>query len=303
MNEHVLEVRFWGVRGSLPSPGPETTLVGGNTSCVEVTGGGSRVILDAGSGLRALGDHLMKTQQTKDITLLLSHVHWDHVMGLPFFTPLYTAVSPIVIAAGPLGVPVQEALERQMMPPLFPVKFDAVRSRVRTVDLASDAAFSVGALSITMLPLIHPDPVIAYRIEYGGRSVVYATDTEHTEGELNARLAQFVSGADILIYDAQYTPEEFRGEDGPSRKGWGHSTFQAGAEICRAANVKTLALFHHDPRRTDDAVAAIVQRARGHFADTIAARENLAIRLEAGRSRTGSLPKVDLHEAAFASAS
>lgn len=302
MNEDVLEVRFWGVRGSLPSPGPETTLVGGNTSCVEVTGGGSRVILDAGSGLRALGDQLMRTQQTSELTLLLSHVHWDHVMGLPFFAPLYAAPSPIVIAAGPLGVPVQEALERQMMPPLFPVKFDAVRARVRTVDLPADARFNVGALSITMLPLVHPDPVIAYRIEYGGRSVVYATDTEHTEGEIDGRLARFASGADILIYDAQYTPEEFRGEDGPSRKGWGHSTFQAGAELCRAANVKTLALFHHDPRRTDDAVAEIVKRARAFFPDTIAARENVALRLEAGRVRADVKSSVDLHTAAFAAA-
>lgn len=296
--EDALEVRFWGVRGSLPSPGPETTLVGGNTSCVEVTGGGSRVILDAGSGLRALGDHLVRTNQAGDLTLLLSHVHWDHVMGLPFFAPLYTARTPIVIASGPLGVPVHVALEQQMMPPLFPVKFDAVRSRVRTVDLAADAAFRVGALSITMLPLVHPDPVIAYRIEFAGRSVVYATDTEHTEGELDTRLARFAAGADLLIYDAQYTPEEFRGEDGPSRKGWGHSTYLAGAELCRAAGAKTLALFHHDPRRTDEAVAELVRRARAVFPETIAAREGLSFCFEAGISRAQRPATADLRAVA-----
>jgi phosphoribosyl 1,2-cyclic phosphodiesterase len=278
--EDALEIRFWGVRGSLPSPGPETAMVGGNTSCVEVKGGGSRIILDAGSGLRALGDALVARGEAKDLTILLSHVHWDHVMGLPFFVPLYTAEKPIVIAAGPIGVPILEALERQMMPPLFPVSFDAVRARVRTVDLAADTAFDVGALHVTMLPLVHPDPVIAYRISFGGRSVVYATDTEHSEGTIDARLAAFARQADVLIYDAQYTPEEYRGEVGPPRRGWGHSTFAAGAELARAAEVKTLALFHHDPRRTDDEVGAIVRRAREVFPHTVAAREGLSLRAE-----------------------
>ena len=278
--EEGLDVRFWGVRGSLPSPGPETAMVGGNTACVEVCGGGSRVILDAGSGIRALGDSLMAKGEGEDLTILLSHVHWDHVMGLPFFAPLYAGKTPITIAAGPLGLPVESALERQMSPPLFPVSYDAVRSRVKTVDLAADRHFRVGALTITMLPLIHPDPVIAYRIAFGSSSVVYATDTEHLEGQLDERLLRFAHGADILIYDAQYTPEEYRGEVGPSRKGWGHSTFLAGAELARAANIKTLALFHHDPRRTDAEVAAIVQRCREHFPSTVAARENLSLRVE-----------------------
>jgi len=264
-------------------------MVGGNTSCVEVTGGGSRVILDAGSGIRALGDALMKRGEHKRVHLLLSHVHWDHVMGIPFFAPLYIPGSEVVIGAGPLErdhasgarLPLREVLKRQMTPPLFPIDFDAVGERVVTVDIEPDSAFMIGQLEITISSLSHPDPVCAYRVSFGGRSVVYATDTEHEEGKLDERLVRLCRGADVLIYDAQFTPEEYRGEVGPSKKGWGHSTFEAGAAVARAAGVKTLALFHHDPRRTDEGVAEIVQRARAVFPNTVAARESLALRFEA----------------------
>ncbi len=279
--DRALEVRFWGVRGSLPSPGADTALVGGNTSCVEVTAAGSRVILDAGSGLRALGDRLIASGEQRETTMLLSHVHWDHVMGLPFFGPLYMPGCELTIASGPLGMPLRDVLRRQMTQPLFPIEFGAVESRVKTIDLDARQRFSVGALEVSMLALNHPDPVFAYRLDYAGRSVVYATDTEHEEGRLDEQLVEFARGTDALIYDAQYTPEEYRGEVGPSRKGWGHSTFEAGAEVARAAGAKTLVLFHHDPRRNDDAVSELLRRARGAFENTVAARESLALRFEA----------------------
>lgn len=279
--DRALEVRFWGVRGSLPSPGADTALVGGNTSCVEVTAAGSRVILDAGSGLRALGDRLIASGEQRETTMLLSHVHWDHVMGLPFFGPLYMPGCELTIASGPLGVPLRDVLRRQMTQPLFPIEFSAVESRVKTIDLDARQRFRVGALEVSMLALNHPDPVFAYRLDYAGRSVVYATDTEHEEGRLDEQLVEFARGTDALIYDAQYTPEEYRGEVGPSRKGWGHSTFEAGAEVARAAGAKTLVLFHHDPRRNDDAVSELLRRARGAFENTVAARESLALRFEA----------------------
>ena len=306
MAEEALEIRFWGVRGSLPSPGNETALVGGNTSCVEVTGGGSRVILDAGSGIRALGDALMKAGEAKRVHLLLSHVHWDHVMGIPFFTPLYVPGTELVIGSGPLErdaspqrgalsasdnrLPLRDVLKRQMTPPLFPIEFDAVAGRVTTVDLEPDSAFTVGRLEITMASLSHPDPVWAYRISFGGHSVVYATDTEHQEGKIDERLVRLALGADVLIYDAQYTPEEYRGEVGQSKKGWGHSTFEAGAAVARAAGAKTLVLFHHDPRRTDEGVAEIVQRARAVFPNTVAARESLSLRFDAEPRRIDASP-------------
>lgn len=274
-----LEVRFWGVRGSIPSPGADTVLVGGNTACVEVRGGGSRIVLDAGTGLRHLGDALMASGEHRDVHLLLSHVHWDHVMGFPFFVPLYVPGVEIHVATGHSGAPLRELLRRQMSAPMFPVDLDRVPSRVVCRDLGDGERFRVGAFEVTVARLSHPDPVYAYRIDHAGRSVVYATDTEHQEGVVDARLVALARDADVLIYDAQYTPEEYVGLVGPGRVGWGHSTYRAGAEIAAAANVRTMALFHHDPRRTDDGVADIVRRARELFPATVAAREGLALEL------------------------
>ncbi len=286
MSEDKLQVRFWGVRGSIPTPGPDTVGVGGNTACVEVCGGGSRVVLDAGTGLRGLGNALVGAGEHRDVTVLLSHVHWDHVMGLPFFAPIYMPGVQLTVASGPAGrQPLRELLRRQMSAPMFPVDLGAVGARVTCRDLADGQRFSVGALAIEMARLNHPDPVYAYRVSYGGRSVVFATDTEHYAC-VDPRLARLARGADLLIYDAQYTPEEYAGEAGPSRVGWGHSTFAAGAELARAAGAGTLALFHHDPGRSDAAVSAIVERARGLFPDTIAAREGLVVALDgAGAAR------------------
>ncbi|NUO47565.1 MAG: MBL fold metallo-hydrolase [Polyangiaceae bacterium] len=280
-NDDALELTFWGVRGSIPSPGADTAMVGGNTSCLEVTGGGTRLILDAGSGLRALGEKITRSCEHRSVTIFLSHVHWDHVMGLPFFTPLYMPGVEITIGAGPSGTPLREVLRRQMSAPMFPVDFDKIGSKVTTVELKEHGAADIGALRVTFAKLNHPDPVLAYRVSYGGRSIVYATDTEHREGEIDATLVALSRGADVLVYDAQYTPEEYAGKVGPSRKGWGHSTFEAGAAVARAAGVKTLALFHHDPTRSDEGVAEIVKRARAIFPHTVAAREGLSFSLEA----------------------
>ena len=278
--DDALEVRFWGVRGSIPSPGSDTAIVGGNTSCVEVSGGGTRLVLDAGSGIRGLGDRLVADGAHRSVHVLLSHVHWDHVMGLPFFGPLYMPGVDLTISAGPSGTPLRDVLKRQMSAPMFPVDFDRVGARVRTCELPEQGSIDIGALRVTIAKLNHPDPVLAFRVSYGGRSVVYATDTEHREGEVDQTLVRLSRGADVLIYDAQYTPEEYAGEAGPSRKGWGHSTFAAGADVARAAGVKTLALFHHDPKRTDESASEIVKRSRVLFPDTVAAREGLALRFE-----------------------
>jgi phosphoribosyl 1,2-cyclic phosphodiesterase len=280
-NDDALELTFWGVRGSIPSPGADTAIVGGNTSCLEVTGGGTRLILDAGSGLRALGEKLTRSCEHRNVTIFLSHVHWDHVMGLPFFTPLYMPGVEITVGAGPSGTPLRDVLRRQMSAPLFPVDFEKIGSKVTTVELKEHGSADIGALRVTFAKLNHPDPVLAYRVSYGGRSVVYATDTEHREGEIDATLVALSRGADVLVYDAQYTPEEYDGKVGPSKKGWGHSTFEAGAAVARAAGVKTLALFHHDPTRSDEGVADIVKRSRALFPHTVAAREGLSFSLEA----------------------
>jgi len=282
-----VNIRFHGVRGSLATPGTKTANVGGNTSCVEITAGETRLILDAGTGLRALGEELIANGEL-DATILLSHLHWDHIQGLPFFTPLYLPQSNLQILSGPNGVmPLASALKEQMRAPFFPVEFGDVAANICARDLAANETFRVGDAMVTVSRLNHPDPVYGYRIEAGGVSIVYATDTEHFSC-VDPHLAKLARGADVLIYDAQYTPEEYAGEAGPARVGWGHSTFQAAAELANAAEVENLILFHHDPKRADSDVRDIETRARALFANSVAAREGMTISAEDLAAGSGS---------------
>jgi len=267
---HDLTVRFLGVRGSVATPGPDK-LSGGNTSCVEVCAGDTRIILDAGTGLRILGDERMKLGP-RHSTILLSHLHWDHVAGLQFFTPVYVPGHRVEIASGPNGVMSHDAAIRALFKaPFFPVEFDDLGGQVTTRELRPNDKFVIGDITITMMKLNHPDPVYGYRLEHGGHSIVYATDTEHFSC-VDPTLKKLAAGADILIYDAQYTPEEY-----PAKVGWGHSTWEAGAELARAAGVPQLVLFHHDPNRTDAQLAAIEGAARAALPGTVAAREGLVL--------------------------
>jgi phosphoribosyl 1,2-cyclic phosphodiesterase len=268
---HSLSARFLGVRGSLATPGAATASVGGNTACVEITAGDTRIVLDAGSGLRGLGDSLVSRGPT-ETTILLSHLHWDHICGLPFFVPIYIPGNRVEVVSGPNGVlPLEDAMRRQMSAPFFPVEYDEVATQLRTREVRAQTAFHIGPVKAFAAKLNHPDPVYGYRLEAGGRSIVYATDTEHYAC-VDPTLRQLAAGADILIYDAQYTPEEY-----PGKVGWGHSTWTAAVELARAAGVKQLVLFHHDPRRTDAQVAELEHRARAVFAPTIAAREGVTL--------------------------
>ena len=280
MEESGLIVEFHGVRGSVASPGPHTAGVGGNTSCVEVLAGQTQLILDAGTGLRRVGDRLMRRGSPVDSTLLLSHLHWDHIQGIPFFSPLYVPGTQVRIISGPNGcLSLQEAMKKQMCSPYFPVSFDDVPATIEIRELQPGRPFTVGEATVQMAKLNHPDPVYAYRIAWEGRSVVYATDTEHFSC-VDPHLRALAEGADVLIYDAQYLPEEYSGEVGMSRVGWGHSTFEAATSLAAAAGVSQLILFHHDPQRCDEAVADIERRAREHFVATTAAREGLRIVLD-----------------------
>ena len=271
MTHDDLSVRFLGVRGSIAVPGADTT-AGGNTSCLEITAGDTRVILDAGTGLRALGTERMAAGP-RHSTILLSHLHWDHVCGLPFFTPVYVPGHRVEIASGPTGsVPLDEAIRSLFRAPFFPVDFAELAGQVSTRELRPNDRLEIGDLVITMARLNHPDPVYGYRVEHAGHSIVYATDTEHFAC-VDPTLKRLAAGADILIYDAQYTPEEY-----PSKVGWGHSTWQAGAELARAAGVPQLVLFHHDPGRTDAQLAAIEAAAQAELPGTVAAREGMVLR-------------------------
>src|SRR5688572_1180761 len=265
-----LTVRFLGVRGSIATPGKDFS-AGGNTSCVEVVAGDTRIILDAGTGLRTLGTERM-TAGPRHSTILLSHLHWDHTCGLPFFTPIYVPGHRVEIASGPNGVlPHDAAIRALFRAPFFPVGFDELGGAVSTRELRANDRFTIGDITVTMAKLNHPDPVYGFRLEHGGHSIVYATDTEHFAC-VDPTLKQLAAGADILIYDSQYTPAEY-----PAKVGWGHSTWLAGAELARAAGVPQLVLFHHDPNRTDAQLAAIEAEARTNLPGTVAAREGMVL--------------------------
>jgi phosphoribosyl 1,2-cyclic phosphodiesterase len=268
MTQHDLSVRFLGVRGSIATPG---MAAGGNTACLEVVAGDTRIILDAGTGLRALGNERMASG-IRNSTILLSHLHWDHVAGLQFFTPVYVPGFRTEIASGPNGVMSHDQAIRSLFKaPFFPVDFDDLGGVVTTRELRTNDQFQIGDITVTMARLNHPDPVYGFRLEHAGQSIVYATDTEHFAC-VDPTLKKLAAGADILVYDSQYTPEEY-----PSKVGWGHSTWQAGADLARAAGVPQLVMFHHDPGRTDAQLAALEAQAAANLPGTVAAREGMVL--------------------------
>ena len=272
-----LSIRFWGVRGSIATPGPETARVGGNTSCVELMAGETRIILDAGTGLRGLGNRIVR-EGPVDATVLLSHLHWDHIQGLPFFAPIYVPGTRLHVVSGVASGSAQDALRRQMSTPGFPVDLDELPAHLSYLSVRERQRFVVGEAEVIAARGNHPDAVYAYRIEHQGRSVVYATDTEHYRC-IDPNLLALARDADALIYDAQYLPREYAGDGGVPRVGWGHSTWEAAVELAEAAGVGELLLFHHDPSRDDDGVLAIEAAARARFAPTRAAVEGMTLRL------------------------
>jgi phosphoribosyl 1,2-cyclic phosphodiesterase len=280
-----MKIRFHGVRGSLASPRAATSRVGGNTSCVEIEAGEHRLVFDAGTGIRSLGDQLL-TRGPSHTVVLLSHLHWDHIQGLPFFAPLYVPGNRIDVMSGPNGfMSLRDALKKQMSPPFFPVSIDQVATQLCVRDLGPTERFNIGDIRVTTARLNHPDPVYGYRLDFCRRSLVYATDTEHYSC-VDPHLRKLAEGADLLIYDAQYTPDEYSGKSGMAKVGWGHSTYEAAAELARSAGVDQLILFHHDPSRSDEGVCEIERRCRELFPMTTAAREGLEIRLD-GESSVG----------------
>ncbi len=276
-----MKVTFWGVRGSIATSGSRFARFGGNTTCLEVTHGDAQLVFDAGTGLRALGQKMMEEGRAqRDVTFFFSHLHWDHIQGFPFFTPAFVPGTKIELY-GPVdedGVTtLYDALDQQMKPPCFPVTLDMMASEKHFTTVASGDTVSTGPFDVSMRALNHPQGSLGYRIEVGGRSVCFATDTEHHEGAIDDAILDLARDVDLLIYDAQYTEDEYEGRAGPPRKGWGHSTYVAATEIARAAGAKQLALFHHDPMHDDAMVERMEQDAKTRFANTFAAREGLEI--------------------------
>ena len=272
------KIKFWGVRGSIPCPSPEHISIGGNTSCIEVSCGGTRIILDSGTGIRNLGHWLIR-KNVHQATMLLSHVHWDHICGFPFFSPAFHKDFSLSIMASHLSEfgGVRNVLAGQMTTPTFPVPLDALHSTMSFEDFKAGDSFTLPAnrlVKIITAPLNHPDGATGYRIEYAGKSLCYVTDTEHVVGKPDQNILGLIEGTDLLIYDCTYTDTEFK-----SKIGWGHSTWQEGVRLSQAANVKSLALFHHDPDHVDRFMERVESEARMIWSGVILAREHMRINL------------------------
>lgn len=272
-------VRFWGVRGSIPMPGPRTAQIGGNTTCLEVRAGNDLIIFDAGTGIRGLGNALLKEMPVQ-ARMFFTHLHWDHIQGFPFFLPAFVRGNRFdLYGVRKLTNTLAETLIGQMNYPNFPVSLDEMGAQIDFHDLQEGESVTVGEAVVTNTLLNHPGGVHAYRVDYKGHSAVFATDTEHYSC-LDPRLVKLAAGADLLIYDAMYTTDEYRGANGGlPRLGWGHSTWEEGVKVAREAQVGQLVLFHHDPDHDDETVHAIEAQAKAVFPRCCAAYEGLELHL------------------------
>ncbi|QRK07081.1 MBL fold metallo-hydrolase [Archangium violaceum] len=273
-------VRFWGVRGSIPAPGPKTQRYGGNTPCVEIRCGDELFIFDLGTGVRVLGEELLAAGGPTRASIFLSHYHYDHLQGLPFFTPIFIPRFTFTVYGAPRdGRSVKEVLSGQMVHPYFPVTAEETfKAQLTYKDLGSGQQLELGPARIHTLDLNHPGGNLGYRVECGGRTVVYATDVEHG-CEKDEELVEFARDADVLIIDAMYTEDEYRGRKGAAKIGWGHSTWESAVETANKSKVKKLVLFHHEPKRDDDAMDRFVEEVRKHRPETIAAVESEILKL------------------------
>lgn len=262
-------VTFWGTRGSIPTPGARTARYGGNTSCVAVEGPeGQTVILDAGTGIRELGLELVgRRNGAVKAEILLSHTHWDHIQGLPYFKPFFAAGNTVRIWGSKQGKTSLDAiLHLQMDPAVFPVPLTAVAATLSVEEVHAGGEFTVGPFRAQAMQLRHPGTTLAYRLTpvAGGRSMAYVTDNELGSGgsyEMPAHwrrdLTRFLSGVDLLIHDAMYTPAELE-----AHRGWGHSSYEEAVELAAEAEAKQLVLFHHEPEHDDEALDQLVRAAR-----------------------------------------
>ncbi len=281
-----VSLAFWGTRGTIPTPGAATARHGGNTACVEVRNGEHLVILDAGTGIRLLGKQLLvQGSATLRADIILSHAHWDHIQGLPYFAPLFMKGNLIKVWGPKQGDVEMETILRQLMAPVtFPVPLDALAATLEVEHVNAEPVTTPG-FTVQSMRVRHPAVTMGYRLEgHRGPSIVYVTDDElgpagdyQVGPNWRRRFVEFIGGCDLLIHDAMYTPEEYQ-----RHAGWGHSTFIEAVELAHEAGAKRLALFHHEPEHSDEQMDAIVARARDRAAqlgrlDVFAAVEGQAV--------------------------
>ncbi len=265
-------VRFWGVRGSIPVSGPTTLRYGGNTSCVEVRAGDEHVIIDAGTGIRALGASLVPPLTLR---MIFSHLHWDHIQGFPFFRPLYSKDVSIEMYSGHKAEgSLVTVLEGQMQEPNFPVNLHGLPAAFVFNEIhPGEEILRFGELRVHTIPLHHPNGAMGMRFEYGGRVFVHLTDHEHNDDFADA-MVDFCRDANLLSIDTMFTPEDYS-----NHKGWGHSHWGHAVDISKRAGVERLVLFHHNPDYDDDKLDGIHAAALESFPETLMAREGLSLEL------------------------
>lgn len=272
-----MRIRFWGVRGSIACPGPDTIRYGGNTPCIEVRCGEHVVIFDAGTGLRPLGNALVRNPKIRDVDIFLTHCHLDHVTGLPFFAPFFIDSYKVRVWAGNLlpDSSVEQVMRKIMSSPLFPVEVEVFKAATEYRDFRSgDVLHPFEGATLHTAPLDHPDGASGYRLEYGGKVFALISDTSGFPGKRDRELVQLARGADLIVYDATYTEEEIA-----TRETWGHSTWNRGIRLANEAGAKQLCLFHHDPSHDDDFMDALAADASDARPGTITAREGQIVDL------------------------
>ena len=273
-----MQVKFWGVRGSIPTPEYTKMKVGGNTACVEVIVEGIRIILDMGTGIRGLGKKIsqeIKDGKNQDILILLTHMHWDHIQGFPFFNPIYLKESRIRIWGPHKANRTLEAiLAEQMEYDYFPIKLQHLPAYFEFHEIEEGIYNLSGGIKIEAQPHVHPGIAYGYRIEYKNKSVVYCTDIEHFNNIIDRQVVHLSREADLLIHDAQYTEKEIG-----YRIGWGHSTWKQAIATAKEAAAKQLLLFHYDPERTDEDAFQIEREARLQFSNTNLSKEGDVVTL------------------------
>lgn len=270
-------VKFWGVRGSVPTPGVEMLRYGGNTPCVEMQVAGQRIVFDGGTGLRLLGKHL-RDEMPVEAHLFFTHTHWDRIQGFPFFAPAFVPGNCFYIygAAGPNGASIKQRLSDQMLRPNFPVPLQVMRADLKFVDIMPGSVIPIEDVTVEAVSLNRPNGALGYRVTWGGYSVVYATDTERSPDSVEQNLKYLAQDADLLIYDAAYIndhalvdPEAATGEQ---NHGW-----QSGIELAIAARVKQVVMFHHDPAHEDDFLDNIEQDVQSRYPNVKLAREGMVL--------------------------
>jgi phosphoribosyl 1,2-cyclic phosphodiesterase len=278
-----MKIKFWGTRGSIPAPGKDTIIYGGNTTCLEINlDNGKKVIIDAGTGIRSLGREFESNKEDVDIYLLVTHIHWDHIFGFPFFSPIYNSSTRILIDGHNSCMKgLHYSLDNKIGDGFFPVRFGELKAEIKFINKVSRDPLKIDGTTVESTPLRHPQGGLGFRFREDNKTLIFLTDNELNSKEQSfSDYVAFCKAADILIHDSQYRPEEMS-----EHKGWGHSDYQSALDLALKAHVKKLILFHHAPERKDSDVTEITRtckaliKARNSDLKIEAARENSVLLL------------------------